>query len=263
MPVISLLLSRRQINNLQKGKGIQLSRTQLAGKDQKASMEVELEVTDAVNRRIASAMRRSLGVRIPAGAIVMRGGAFNFGSMLGTALETGKKLVGPKLGAKLLKSGAKIALNAAGVDNSLADSLVNNTVDGLMKSDLSTKKGWKGAARRVAINTGQDALQYGLNQAQDQFAGEGYGKRPAKGSQEMRDRMAALRARRGGGSKAAAPSMVMGGKVKRAVHMIESRDPTMIGSAASLDETSGNFLHRKIARGRGFRTYGEGFQPYG
>lgn len=258
MPVVSLLVSRRQLTSIQKGKSIRLSATQLAMSDPKSTHEVQIDVSPSTLKKIESAKRRNKGVQVTGSAI--SGGKIDFMNMLGQAAEFGKKVVGPKL----LKAGAKLALSQTGISNSLTDSLVDNSVDGLMKSDLRTSKGWKGAARRAAVNTGEDALNTGLQMAANQLASNqigGSGIR-AKGSEAARNHMAKLRAMRKSASipNLSSSTEYTGGRVKR---MAASIEQVAKQQQFSPDDVSGHFLKRQHIRGKGLVPIGTGFVPIG
>lgn len=100
------------MNKLRKGQGIQLSRGQLLGNPESKMVPVDVDVTDAIHKRIASAARRQKGVRIPANSITLpTGDGFSFkdfGNLLADGAQQIKKVV-PKSAVKGI---AKAGLSA-------------------------------------------------------------------------------------------------------------------------------------------------------
>lgn len=274
MAVVKLFLSKAQMNKLRKGQGIQLSRSQLLGNPESKMVAVDVDVTDAMQKKIMSAARRQKGVRIPANSIAPApaGSGFSmkdFGNLLADGAQQIKKVV-PKSAVKGI---AKAGLNALGVDNAVANSLVDNSVNAAYSTNFKDKKAGQKFLRKTAEGSAQDALQYGVNKLASMPTGNGM-----KGSQEMKDKMARLRAMRGSSNKSTTGGAVTGGKVKAIVNAIENKSVSSKPSsnrkvyqhgAMGIDAVSGNFLEKRYfasappATGNGFVPIGSGFRPIG
>jgi hypothetical protein len=269
MAVVKLFLSKAQMTKLRKGQGIQLSRSQLLGNPQSKMIPVDVDVSDAMHKRIASAARRQKGVRISANSVALpTGDGFNFkdfGNLLADGAQQIKKVV-PKSAVKGI---AKAGLSALGVDNAVADSLVDNSVNAAYSTNFKDKKAGQKFLRRTAEGTAQDALQYGVNKLASMPTGNGL-----KGSQEMKDKMARLRAMRGG--KRTTGGSIMGGNVKSMVDAIETKAPASKPSTSrkmiqhgvlGVDAVSGKSLEKRYyataPTGNGFVPIGSGFRPLG
>ena len=276
MAVVKLYLSKAQMNKLRKGQGIQLSRAQLLGNPESKMVAVDVDVTDAMHKKIMSAARRQKGIRIPANSVAPAplGDGFtfkDFGNLLADGAQQIKKVV-PKSAVKGI---AKAGLSALGVDNTVADSLIDNSVNAAYSTNFKDKKAGQKFLRKTATGTAQDALQYGASKiasALDNQQGP-TGNGLKKGSQEMKDKMARLRAMRG----------VKGGKVQSMVSAIENKSvvatskPSMSRKvvqhgAYGIDAVSGNHLekryfaaapNKKDVTGNGFAPIGSGFRPLG
>jgi hypothetical protein len=263
MAVVKLFLSKAQMNKLRKGQGIQLSRSQLLGNPESNMVGVDVDVTDAMHKRIMSAARRQKGVRIPANSIAPApaGSGFtfkDFGNLLADGAQQIKKVV-PK-GA--VKGIAKAGLNALGVDNAAANSLVNNSVDAAYSTNFKDKKAAQKLLRKTAEGTAQDAVEYGVNKLVSMPTGNGL----KKGSQEMKDKMARLRAMRGA-------KVTTGGKVQSMVDEIETKTKSAPSrrmvqhGALGIDAVSGKTLEKRhyavAPTGNGFVPIGSGFRPIG
>ena len=240
MPVVTLLLNSRQLAALSRGKSFRLTADQLAGSDPRISKQVEVELPPKLVSRINRAKRRNSGVVIPQGAASVSGGAFNvkdFGNLLASGAEQIKKAV-PK---KVVKGIARGALGAVGVDGAVADSLVDNTVNSAYSTNFKEKGSMKKFGRRAAAGVAQDGLEYGVAKVQSAIAGG----RLQKGSPEMKERMAALRAmRRGGKSTSSAPVAVAGGRVKSMVKSIEQKSGAYVDHHGG-DAVSGDFVRKE------------------
>ncbi len=267
MAVVKLFLSKAQMNKLRKGQGIQLSRSQLLGNAESKMVAVDVDVTEAMHKKIMSAARRQKGIRIPANSIAPApsGSGFSFsdfGNMLASGAQQIKKVV-PKGAVKGL---AKTGLAALGVDNAVADSLVNNTVDAAYSTNFRDKNAARKMLTKTAQGSAQDALQYGAQKIASMPTGNGL-----KGSQAMKDKMAALRAMRG--KKTTTGGAIMGGKVQSMVEAIESKSQPASGrrmiqhGALGIDAVSGKSLEKKYysvaPTGNGFVPIGSGFRPIG
>lgn len=264
MAVVKLFLSKAQLNKLRKGQGIQLSSSQLLGNPQSKMVAVDVDVTESMHKKIMSAARRQKGVRIPANSVAPApsGSGFSFtdfGNMLANGAQQIKKVV-PKSAVKGI---AKAGLGALGVDNAVADSLVDNSVNAAYSTNFKDKKAGQKFLRKTAEGSAQDALQYGVQKLASMPTGNGL-----KGSQAMKDKMAALRAMRG--KKKSTGGAIMGGNVQSKVEAIEAKSSgrRMIQHGAlGIDAVSGKTLEKKYyavaPTGNGFVPIGSGFRPIG
>lgn len=229
MVAITLSLTKAQLNRLDKGLGIRCSAKQLQSGDQ------ELDVSEEMAKKVAAAQRRGQGCVISSlhvdggslksirrsfkkiGKTVTRiandvPGEITKGShVVGDAVQSAKKYV-PR-GAVKLAAGAAItaALTMAGQPELIpvAKAGVLTAVDATYETNLkhgSVGKKWlKSYGRNFDNNAAQAA--YGVAASSAAPTGAGLGKRPAKGTPEMKQWMQALRDRKG---KAKAPVMGTG-----------------------------------------------------
>lgn len=265
MAVVKLYLSKAQMNKLRKGQGIQLSRAQLLGTPESKMVAVDVDVSEAMHKKILSAARRQKGIRIPANSVAPapNGNGFSFkdfGNLLADGAQQIKKVV-PKSAVKGI---AKAGLSALGVDNTVADSLIDNSVNAAYSTNFKDKKAGQKFLRKTATGTAQDALQYGASKIASALDNQGpTGNGLKKGSQEMKEKMARLRAMRG----------VKGGKVNSMVAAIENKvttssKPSMTRKvvqhgAYGIDAVSGNHLEKRYFAAAPNKVTGEGFQPIG
>lgn len=273
MAVVKLYLSKAQMNKLRKGQGIQLSRSQLLGTPESKMIGVDVDVTDSLYKKIMSASRRQKGIRIPAGSVAPapNGSGFNlkdFGNLLADGAQQIKKVV-PKSAVKGI---AKVGLNALGVNNAVADSLVDNSVNAAYSTNFKDKKAGQKFLRKTAEGTAQDALQYGTNKIATALAGAPTGNGLKKGSQEMKDKMARLRAMRGGAKGGSVKSMVQAIETKTTSSNPPMNRRVVQHGAYGTDAVSGSFLekryfaaapNKKEISGNGFAPIGSGFRPIG
>jgi len=246
MVLITVSLSRPQLLKLEKGLVIRASADQLQDGD------VELDVSEEQARKIASAVRRGKGCQIYANHV--DGGSLKsirrsfkkagksankfftkagnkFADEAPGILEKGKKYV-PKGVIKQLASAAVVA-GATAIGQPQLAAAANTAVLAGIDAGYSTKFDERGFGKKFAKNYSQAVVTNGLEQGVKAYlkpvkpvTGAGLSRRPAKGSQEAKDFMAALRARKG---------------QKSAVSVGEGFRPT----------------------GEGFRPTGEGFRPTG
>lgn len=266
MAVVKLYLSKAQMNKLRKGQGIQLSRAQLLGTPESKMVAVDVDVSEAMHKKIVSAARRQKGIRIPANSVAPapNGNGFSFrdfGNLLADGAQQIKKVV-PK---SAVKSIAKAGLSSLGVDNTVADSLIDNSVNAAYSTNFKDKKAGQKFLRKAATGTAQDVLQYGASKIANALDNQGpSGNGLKKGSQEMKDKMARLRAMRG----------VKGGKVQSMVSAIENKSVVATSKpslsrkvvqhgAYGIDAVSGNHLEKRYFAAAPSKVTGDGFQPIG
>jgi hypothetical protein len=300
MPVISVSLSRAQINKLDKGLKIRATAAQL-----QSGGESTIDVSEELAHKIQSAVRRGVGVEIDslqvdggslrsirnsfkkAGKSINRGFT-QFGNDVareapGVAMqvskETGRAV---QQGKKYVPAGAVKTLGTAGIIAGTtligmpqlavpATAVFNSGVDATYKTDLAHGS----VGKNFGKNFGTALSNNGLNAAAKSYTakpattGSGF-RRPLKGSQEARDYMASLRARKGtrgagftphgkgfaphgGGFQPHGDGFQPhggSGQVRRAVARLENA-PYAVNS---LDRTGGAFLARQPDKivGRGF-----------
>lgn len=255
MVLITVSLSRPQLLKLEKGLVIRASASQLQDGD------VELDVSEEQAKKIHSAIRRGKGCQIYANHVdggslksirrsFRRAGkqvsrfvtrsANKFAEEAPGILEQGKKYV-PKGVIKQLASAAVVA-GATAIGQPQLAAAANTAVLSGIDAGYATKFDERGFGKKFAKNYGQAVVTNGLEQGVKAYlkptpvkpvAGAGLSKRPAKGSQEAKDFMAALRAKKG---------------QKSAVTVGEGFRPTGEGFRPT---------------GEGFRPTGEGFLPHG
>lgn len=256
MVAITLSLTKAQLNRLDKGLGVRASAKQLQSGDQ------ELDVSEEMAKKVVSAQRRGKGcdihsLHVDGGSLKSVRKSFtkagkkinrtftkfgnDFADEAPGILEQSKKYIS-KAALQQIASAAVIAGTAAIGQPQLAVP-ATVAVKSAIDAGYSTKIDERGFGKRYGKNFGKAMINNGLVAgaksltAKPPTEGAGLVRRPLKGSQEAKDYMAALRARKGG--------------VKA--------QPAMETSGAGFISTGTSGR----TEGRGFISTGRGFVPTG